>query len=414
MSKNYYLGLATCLGLFVPLFGHSVSLFGVHNRLIGLLLLIGAGFGGVLYRKEGITRIWSFGCYLILFLVMMFYSDSSQINNLLSFEFDRTSYYESKLSIVFLFTLIPAIASFILVSVAKTKGFQDGFIMAMLILGVAAIGVSSMYSEYWFTNSYSKRSEWEEVKAFSQIGITVLHLIGALVSLKYILLREYTAAAVILFVLSALFLIVYLQRSSWLYLALVFAYLISRVESEKAMGMYKVVFVLAVISVLGLFVGMKVGVFTDSVGSYASQLSTGGLFDTREWAYRAAWEGFVANPLGNGFGSFSMLGYFRYPHNIVLEALYELGLAGGILVSVFIALSLKALLAILADGRNKGDMELQIIGLLFGYILVVVLKSGDLTSIERMVSMTILFSGIAYGRRKRYERTKRRLNKTKV
>jgi O-antigen ligase len=51
----------------------------------------------------------------------------------------------------------------------------------------------------------------------------------------------------------------------------------------------------------------------------------------RENYYTVAWRGFLEHPLGNGIGSFAMsksLPLDHYPHNVVLEAAYEYGLLG--------------------------------------------------------------------------------------
>ena len=111
------------------------------------------------------------------------------------------------------------------------------------------------------------------------------------------------------------------------------------------------------------------------------------------------------NPLGNGFGSFSQLSiYAKYPHNIMLESLYEMGLIGGLAMFVFLLIALRVLFNLLYAGWKYGDRFLQVIGLLLGYIIVVAMKSGDLTSIGRLVFLTILFSGIKYRRNRARQR----------
>lgn len=49
----------------------------------------------------------------------------------------------------------------------------------------------------------------------------------------------------------------------------------------------------------------------------------------RTWLWSMAWDGFTESPLvGHGFGSFALVSAAEYPHNILLETAYELGILG--------------------------------------------------------------------------------------
>lgn len=46
-------------------------------------------------------------------------------------------------------------------------------------------------------------------------------------------------------------------------------------------------------------------------------------------AWEIAWRGFLAQPLGHGIGAYEISGgFFPYPHNVILEVAYELGILG--------------------------------------------------------------------------------------
>lgn len=50
---------------------------------------------------------------------------------------------------------------------------------------------------------------------------------------------------------------------------------------------------------------------------------------SRTALWSLAWDGFAGSPLwGNGFGSFALVSPVEYPHNILLETAYELGILG--------------------------------------------------------------------------------------
>jgi O-antigen ligase len=83
-------------------------------------------------------------------------------------------------------------------------------------------------------------------------------------------------------------------------------------------------------------------VFGPAVAAYWDDLLYGDASSIRMDALRWAWDGFLDNPLGFGYGSFSLTypALLAYPHNLVLEAAYELGLPGLILVTAVILRSI--------------------------------------------------------------------------
>ncbi|MBZ0183555.1 MAG: O-antigen ligase family protein [Melioribacteraceae bacterium] len=98
------------------------------------------------------------------------------------------------------------------------------------------------------------------------------------------------------------------------------------------------VFVIGVVSVISviLFNMAVIERLLNIIGVFNSSFETGGAIAIRFDAYRLAWEIFIENPLfGAGLGSFnyewfgSLTGtYIKYPHNLFLEILAELGIIG--------------------------------------------------------------------------------------
>lgn len=84
--------------------------------------------------------------------------------------------------------------------------------------------------------------------------------------------------------------------------------------------------------------------------------------------------------LGEGFGSWPVLvdpgaDVQYYPHNIVLEVLFELGLVGLALLGALLGY---AVVALYRDWRAHGDSTHVALGILFVYMLTNVMLSGDL------------------------------------
>lgn len=72
---------------------------------------------------------------------------------------------------------------------------------------------------------------------------------------------------------------------------------------------------------------------TRAVTSHESDTS----ISARKGCYSEAWEGFKVEPFfGHGIGSFRYYSHFEYPHNIILEIAFELGLAGIIFFLFFV------------------------------------------------------------------------------
>ncbi|OAD23540.1 O-antigen ligase-related protein [Candidatus Thiomargarita nelsonii] len=390
LSKIYLAGFLAYSGLCIPYFGHSFSFFGIHNRLLGLFVLIMAMLLGVRYFK---LRRNAFNFFLLVaffFLLLIIYSDYSQITQVFTFTFDQSQYYESKLSVALIVSIVPAIVGLVLSEIAINKEFRQGFVRAMLLWSLVAIIVGTQNSEYWFAD-YSKKAEWKNLVVFSQISMTILHLAGLVIFLVNIMNNKYIVFSVALFVVSSFFVIVYQQRSAWIYVILVTIYLFYVVSGSDIIKIIKRAILLSVVLLLGFIVAIKIGVFTDSVIAYADQLIRGEVLSTRTPMYMIAWNGFLDNPLGNGFGAFSISGsYARYPHNILLEALYELGIFGGVVILILLYISSKTILQLLRLGKH--DLDLLSIGLFFGYLLIVSLKSGDMAGLELLITMTLMFS----------------------
>lgn len=95
--------------------------------------------------------------------------------------------------------------------------------------------------------------------------------------------------------------------------------------------------------------------------------------------YQLALEAIFAEPSGIGVGGFSTLGYFDYPHNLMLETVVELGwLAGGVAV-IGLVYCWKRLVRI-----KFISIETQILYALFIYAFVNSMFSGDMASAKEL------------------------------
>jgi hypothetical protein len=112
-----------------------------------------------------------------------------------------------------------------------------------------------------------------------------------------------------------------------------------------------------------------------------------------QWRLEAwgwVWSEGLNKPLGHGLGSFAQdyNGLNWYPHNVLLEAHYELGWVGTALVAVMVIASLRLVWLLY---RIQGA-ELYLMGTVVGLSLV--LKAGDFSTIGLWLFWLLLSSGI--------------------
>jgi hypothetical protein len=394
IDRKELIGFIACLGVFLPLFGQSIS-FGVHNRVLSFLMVILAAFMTVKYLKS-----YGFGKYHILYFFLVFvllglellYSDSDQIDNLLLFNYTNDSYYLNKLTMTYFVLIIPFISFFFVAPISLENGFIDGFLKGFFVLTILVIWVSYNSSEYWFVDDYALKKEYmDNDKKFSQINVTILHLLGVFLSIYYFSEKKYIYALP-LFLISSIFIIVYQQRSAWVYLF--FSFLMFSFLQGNILKFIKYLSIFIIIGFSVYFIGMEVGVFTDSVLRYGDQIFSGELLSSRTDSYERAWNGFLENPIGNGYASYSIYNPYRYPHNIILESLFEMGFFSSFILINILFFSLITMARCFYIMKVHNDTRYLTIGLLIGYMLLISLKSGDLASTERLFVPTLLFMGV--------------------
>lgn len=401
LDKKMLIGFIASIGLFFPLFGQSISILGIHNRLIGFLLLIFSAFLGVRYLK--IYKIRKYQAFYFVFVMMLLsleflYSDSSQIKNLLILNYNNDSYFINKLTITYFSIFIPFFSLFILSSISLTRNFVEGFIRGFLVLSILVVIVSFNNSEYWFIDDYALKKEYmESGKKFSQINITILHLLGVFYSIRYFYNKKYLYAFP-LFLTNSIFIIIYQQRSAWAYL--IISFIIFSLSQGTIGKFVKQNFIFVIIGLLIYLVGIEVGVFNDSVLSYGDQALSGELLSSRTESYMIAWDGFLENPVGNGYGSYSIYGIHPYPHNIILECLYELGFFSTMILIIILLFSFTSMLYLFYSTRIYNDSNFLLLSLLIGYLLIIPMKAGDLSTTDLLFSTSLLFMGILNQRKK--------------
>jgi hypothetical protein len=144
---------------------------------------------------------------------------------------------------------------------------------------------------------------------------------------------------------------------------------------SRTLGLWAIA-LLAVLGIFGLWLPAQFPELFGAASRYrmlASELPGGMSLSARLEAARLALAAFQSHPaLGLGAGGFASLHALRYPHNLVLEALSEIGAVGmGLLVTVGL-LVLQRLLRVLRRGAPAG-IGVVVVGwalglLVFGFV----------------------------------------------
>lgn len=115
---------------------------------------------------------------------------------------------------------------------------------------------------------------------------------------------------------------------------------------------------------------------TNVITSHKSDTS---IFARTEF-YSEAWEGFKIKPFfGHGIGSFIYYSHFDYPHNIILEIAFELGLAGIVCFLFFVGKCFSIGWKSLHRLHNPGDTERSISFYWFIFLFVGAQFSFDIS-----------------------------------
>jgi len=279
----------------------------------------------------------------------------------------------------FILVSVPFIAlAWVVHPYARKPDFVNGLAAASMFVG--AIGLWEVFS---FRDIVGNFDEFASV-GFGTISLSMV-LLFAIIGAAHWLRTEPTATRFYWFLalsaacLWSIFLVA--QRTSML-LGLAFVlFMTSRFIIRRRTILISLAIIVALAATAGTLVkgldGFQAGddlprqtarftsVFTSQDTSTNARLEM--------WAF--SWEAWFQQPFGRGFGSFAEeFPDLKFPHNIPVEAFYELGFVGGIAALYLIGLTVRAIVRL---GRTAGA-ELYLLALVTA--LAMVLKAEDFAS----------------------------------
>lgn len=374
------------------------SLVGIHPRVIAyacsaLLIAIGAAL-----RQEGsptpraVAVVHAFVVVLAVCILVYLPWDAR-----LWVVADRPtveSYPGFKLTRLLLTSVPALLAAVAVVPVVRHPAFVRGLGQGLLGVGAVAAFELLRYRTLLGSGSYADWAQFSDSAAFSTIGLSmcfVFALLAAQARLRSESGRYRGTVAVAVSAFAALAAFALAQRTA---LAMCIGFTVLGVAAGRRRrigpalwGVLALVGSLAVVIALFDNMGGTLGRqgYRFQVLAGAGDSSAQSRFEM--WAF--CFESLLRNPIGHGFGSFPQFHPVQfYPHNVLAEAAFELGLLGVVVVGAGIWVSLW-LIARLAR------TDYALIGLCLAAGLGWVSKAGDLSAIGNWLGWLYLAAAAA-------------------
>lgn len=402
------LGFLAMFAFGAPLLGAELGRYtGVHPRVLGysatLVVVVVCVLGG--YRKPAridlaVLTHALLGLLAIAVLLAVPYDQALWV---LDPTPTQANYPGFKVTRVLLIVVPTIILGAVVYPIARDKRFVRGLSIGSWVLAGVASGQLLIYRSLLASGSGSDWAAFRDDASFSTISVAML-FVFALISVQAWAVQRRSALAVgIALVVSAgcLFAAFMLAQRTTIGLGIVFSCTtLLRVLRARPV---------AALLWLGVAVGaaaVVLGFVTDGVGTGLEQYVTQfgrvtSLFSGEDASanYRVQMWGFAfkeaaVDPLGHGLGSFA--GDFReqfYPHNVLAEAAYELGVLGFFAVAALCLVSVWVVIALARVGDG-----------IFVYALVTgvlwVMKAGDITTLGNWIFWLYLGLGAYRGPQK--------------
>lgn len=302
------IGFLGFLGAVLPHFAHAFDV-GLHNRVVGWIFLAVASFLAVAFRfRTSHANFRDLIVAALLLALCIVYSTPEQIAEITQPP-TRDRYAIEKLAMTLQFCCPTILAGYILSSLRDIPSFWSGVRTAAILSAIGALVVLFTLRDLVVAQTLETRQELLDRAVFSPGGLSTILCLGAIAVASLPFAALFTAAVVMV-----------QQRAHLGILALVaLRHMRPRIRT-----------VLLSLPILCLAWTYRDEIVGESVAVYWDGLLHGDHVSVRSDALIWSFAGFIDDPLGHGYGSFA-IDYpygLPYPHNIVAEASYELGMAG--------------------------------------------------------------------------------------
>ncbi len=396
-ERAFGVGVATAIAFLLPLLGREFAEYtGVHPRLVayGALAYIGVQSALTLpgpWFRANATRLHVVLLGVLLCTLAMFpWWGSWWVPEE---PLTIPEYAGHKLTRILTLAIPTALVGVVARRFVVSPRFIDGITWTATVIAVIALGQLVAYRN---TIRGRDLSELREQAAFSTISVTLVFVFLQVVWCHRFLSERRHAWRPVLATLTALLGVFMLTQRTAMMLVVAFGLYVA---FRDAQGRARVVG-LGICFLFGLWVALDVAALTIDAGDLLAQFpaqvrriealltaqddSTSIRLVMWEFGWNEGWR----VPEGHGVGAFAQ--YFpanRYPHNIFIEALFELGVPAAILVGFLLAITIVTLVR-LFRARPATLFALTLVTM-FSYAL----KAGDLS----MTGNWLLWLYLAHG-----------------
>lgn len=330
----FLIGALLITGAYAPYFGRTISFAGVHIRLLALMF----GMAGVLlaawyFGLRHLERIGVTAAGVICLLILAFATETQFRNALVQAYFD-SDYASFKLA-RFLQQGLPLLLMGCAASTGRSHpSFKKGFLWAVISMGVGALLFLLTHRDYFFGASRETILDFKSSETASYISLSML-LTSAFVATvclvaqsTWLRLGQGFAAALLLAGI-----VVLRQRVHLLVATVVLVLLLAGKRKSQ-------VFAIALV-IIGFVVLQWSALFSEAVTQYWEAFFSGQSFAKRQELFWPALQRSLLQPFGHGLASYAELRLeAQFPHNLFVEAFYELGFMGAVAIASITALAL--------------------------------------------------------------------------
>jgi hypothetical protein len=382
--RQMLLGCFSVMSIYWPLFGRSFSLFGIPNRIIGFLLLF---FVFILMAgdiKWKALNHFLMACLISLFFCCCAYASWVQFQNIIPSA--GGSYQDTKLGMFLFYGMPPCFLGYIASGYIPNKHFLSGLFKGIIIVSIIALVLLIFNREFFLAANSDTDKAFDQEGLFSTISFSLVVSLGAIGMIQHLFIKKrITFIGVAFFLLLSIAVILLRQRAHLIFIGLFFLYTCFRDKRSIKIGITTLIAIGLVIFIF------KDQILGDTVVRYWEVFFSGDALENRKVLIAVAFSEATNSPFGLGLASYAKNFWMDYPHNILFEAFYELGIFGAIIVIAILTSIIFNLFRMwIKNTKIPGSYSLIAALVLFNFLHS--MKAGELSSIGLLVFWGMLLS----------------------
>lgn len=386
-KRNIAIGAAVSIGYLLPFLGSGFRIWGLHPRvwsytatvLVLAIGLLGPRLTAVVRRRLVVTGLLVAG---VLALAILLFPPSSQfwVVDPPTSVADYPGFKMTRLLAVGLPLLLLGIGAS---RHASSQDFRKGLVGGIVFVGILAL--------VRLATAGSIATDIEAAAAageFSTIGLSQVLLLSIGATSGWALEKRSGPSFLVLIaygIASLAGIFVLAQRAAFVFGLLILVVSAALLTKKVKRRTLAIALAGALLTSVGVAVSVDPLETLDAQPLFSQQVDRiGGLLnldlDRSTQLRLEMWEFAVAESVGDltghGFGGFAFAYPIqRYPHNLFLEAVFELGALGALLVGLIVGMAINAIWKLVQRGDRW--VELWVLSI----VLMFFLKSGDLSTI---------------------------------